>query len=70
MRRLIRSQVDSSIFESGRVNCCLLGFETEIENRMANSVDPDETANYEPSRLFSLWIWTCLLQLMVISEWN
>ena len=27
------------------------GFQCKIKNKMANSVDPDETAHYEPSHL-------------------
>ena len=33
--------MDSSIFVSGHVHCCQLGFLLKI-NRLANSIDPDE----------------------------
>ena len=39
----------SSILEFGHVHCCKQGFQIKINNRMANSVGPDETARHEPS---------------------
>ena len=44
----------SLIIELGHVHRCKKGshFEKKTkQNRMANSVDPDETAHYEPSHL-------------------
>ena len=38
-----------AIYEFGHVHCCKLGSRYEIENIVVNSVDPDETARYEPS---------------------
>ena len=43
--------MDSSISEFEHIHCCKLGFQPKIKNRMANSVDPDETAHYELSHL-------------------
>ena len=37
--------------EFGHICCIKEGFLSKINNRMANSVDPDETAHYEPSHL-------------------
>ena len=45
------SEVDYSTAECGHIYCCKEGFDKKIENRMANSVDPNETAHYDPSRL-------------------
>ena len=39
----------TSIFEFGHIQYCKQGFPTKINNRMANSVDPDEMAHNEPS---------------------
>ena len=38
----------SSIFESGQ-NHCSNRVSVKNQNRMANNVDPEEMANYEPS---------------------
>ena len=35
----------------GHIYCFSEGFESKISNRMANSVDSDELAHYEPSQL-------------------
>ena len=43
--------MDSSICEFGHIHCCKLGFQSKINNKMATSVDPDETAPDEPSHL-------------------
>ena len=43
--------MDSSIIEFGHVFLCKKGCQCLIKNRMTNSVDPDETARYEPSHL-------------------
>ena len=43
--------MDSSISVLGHVRCCQSSFLLKIINRLANSVDPDETAHYEPSHL-------------------
>ena len=32
-------------------HCCKQGFQSHVNNRIGNSVDPDETARYEPSHL-------------------
>ena len=45
--------MDSSISEFENIHCCKLGLESKINNCMAISVDPDETAI---SRL--IWIYT------------
>ena len=42
--------MDSSISESGH-SLLQIGFQSKINNRMVNSVDPDEMAPYEPSHL-------------------
>ena len=41
----------SSIFEFGRVHCCKHGYQSKVYKQIANNVDPDETAHYEPSHL-------------------
>ena len=41
--------MDISIFEFGHVQNCKMGCHLKNKNRMANSVDPDETARHEPS---------------------
>ena len=41
----------SPILEFGHVHLSKKGFQSQIKNRMANSVGPDETARYEPSHL-------------------
>ena len=38
--------MDSSISDFGRIYYCKLWFQPKIRNKMANSVDPDETARY------------------------
>ena len=38
--------MDFSIYESAKQE-----FQSKINNRIANSVDPDEMAHYEPSHL-------------------
>ena len=44
--------MDSSISEFGHIHRCKLGFQSKInKKKKANSVDPDETARYEPSHL-------------------
>ena len=43
--------MDSSILEFGHVPQCKQGLQSNISNRMANTVDSDETAPYEPSDL-------------------
>ena len=43
--------MDPSVSKSGHIHCCKLGFQSKIDNRMANSADPDETARNEPSHL-------------------
>ena len=43
--------MDSSILENGHVHWCKKGFQSKIKNRMANSVDLDETAHDAPSHL-------------------
>ena len=45
------SELDSSISEFGLIHCCKQGFQSKIDSRMANSVDPDEIALYELSHL-------------------
>ena len=45
------SEVGFSMLHVGHAHCCKKGFQTQIKNRMANSVDPDETAHFEPSHL-------------------
>ena len=37
--------MDSSAYEIGHINCCKQGSRSKIKNRMANSVDPDETSH-------------------------
>ena len=41
------AKTDPSYFEFGYFHCS----KSAINNRMADSVDPDETARYEPSHL-------------------
>ena len=36
--------MDSSTSEFGHIHCCKQGFQSKINNRIANSVDPDESA--------------------------
>ena len=36
--------MDSSISEFKHIHCCKKGVPSKINNRMANTVDPDETA--------------------------
>ena len=43
--------MDSSISEFGQIHCCKQGFRSKINNKMAKSVDPDETPRKEPSHL-------------------
>ena len=43
--------MDSSIYEFGHIHCCKRGFQSKINDKMANSVDPNETARYQPSYL-------------------
>ena len=45
--------MDSFLLEFGHVHWCKFGFQSKIKNRFANSEDPDETAYYEHSYLFS-----------------
>ena len=40
--------MDFPIFEFGHINCYKQEFQSKINNRMANSVDPDR---HEPSHL-------------------
>ena len=44
------SDMGTSISEFGLIHCCSYWFQSKINNRMANSVDSDETA-HEPSHL-------------------
>ena len=41
--------MDSSISEFGHIHCCKLGLQSKTNNRVANSVDTNETARIEPS---------------------
>ena len=41
--------MNTSISEFGHFFCCEQAFQSKINNIMANSVDPDETARYEPA---------------------
>ena len=43
--------MDSSISEFGHIHCCKWGFSQKSITECQNSVDPDETACYEPSDL-------------------
>ena len=43
--------MDLSTHKLGQVHWFKQGFQSEIKNRTANSVDPDEMAHYEPSHL-------------------
>ena len=43
--------IDSSVLECRHIRYCKLGFQSKINNRMANSVDPAETAPYKPFHL-------------------
>ena len=44
--------MDSSISAFDRIHCCKnWGFQSEINNRIANSIDPDDMAHYELSHL-------------------
>ena len=43
--------MDSFIFDSGQTHCLQIGIAVKNQNRIANSVDPDEMARYEPSHL-------------------
>ena len=43
--------MDVSIIEFGHIDCCKWGFQSKINNSMANSVDPDERIHYEQSHL-------------------
>ena len=43
--------MDSSISEFGHIHCFKQGCQSKISNRIANSADPDEKAQYEPSHL-------------------
>ena len=43
------SEVDSSIFESGQSSFSKSRILVKNQSSMANSLDPDETAHYEPS---------------------
>ena len=45
------SEVDSSVFDFGHVHSADWGVIQKIQNRMANSIDSDEMAHYEPSHL-------------------
>ena len=47
----------SSISECGHIHCCKYVFQSKVNNKMANSIDPAETALYKP---FSLDLY-CLL---------
>ena len=52
--------MDSSILESGHVHRCKWRFQSKTKNRMANSVDPDETTHYEMSHLDLHCLQRCL----------
>ena len=41
--------MDYSVSEFGRIHCCKDGVQSKMNNRMAKSVDPDETARHEQS---------------------
>ena len=43
------SDVESSIFEFGHIRCSKTIYQLNIENRMANSVDPEEMDHYKHS---------------------
>ena len=43
--------MDIAISKPGFIHYFKWGFQSKINNRMANSVDPDEMAHYKPSRL-------------------
>ena len=43
--------MDSPIAEFGHIHCWKEVFHSKTNNRMANSVYPDETARYGPSHL-------------------
>ena len=45
------SDMDSSISELRHTHCGKSGFQSKINNKMANNADPDETAHYESSHL-------------------
>ena len=59
--------MNSSVLEFELAHCCEWGFQTKIKNRMANSVDPDETAHYKQSHLdlhslHRCWFWSAGLK--------
>ena len=43
--------MDSLFLEFGRIPDEKKGFQYEIQNRIADSLDPNETTRYEPSHL-------------------
>ena len=43
--------MDSSISEFKHIQCCKLGFQSKVNNRMVNGVDPDGMACYKLSHL-------------------
>ena len=40
-----------SISQFGHIYCCKYGFQSKVNSRIANSVDPDETARHKQSHL-------------------
>ena len=42
-------EMDFPVTECGLVHCCQIGISVKSQHRIANSVDPDETAHDEPS---------------------
>ena len=59
------SEVDYSVFEYGCIQYCNKNVRNLIIARMANSVDPDETAHDEPSHLDI----HCLQMIVFYSTW-
>ena len=57
--------MDSSTSEFGQIPCYKYGLQSQINNRIVNSVDPDETARYGPSHL-DLYCFTKVAVLVCI----
>ena len=47
--------MDTSVLELGHVHLCKKGFQSQIKNKMANSIHPDEMVPYEQSSRSTLF---------------
>ena len=55
IHELTLSLVDSSIFNFGQIRFLQMKSHSKIQNRIANSIEPDKTAHYEPSHFSTLF---------------